>query len=337
MLLMTVLLGSCAKTEFSIEGNIKGAGTQNLRLIYYASSSQGGVVTEAVMPMVDGKFSYTGRSERPVVIWIFAPNRMLLTPIYVEPGDDVKITGDFSEPYKWKVSGNNIERQWNEWRSKNSDALKTGNDKMLNDIISKYVKDNPDSPISALSMLCFFVRRDNALEFDKVWKLLSEDARPEDLVNAVESTKNHQSAKAYTVKVSPLTLYSITDSVESLAVPKRGAMLLYFWRQGEDDHKFNIKNLKKLRKEYPDTSIFRIADINMDTDTLKWRRSARRDSATIWERYWAIGGEMNLSLRRLEVARTPYYILVDSVGNQAFRGDNFSKLEKRIKEVLKKK
>ena len=73
----------------------------------------------------------------------------------------------------------------------------------------------------------------------------------------------------------------------------------------------------------------------MDTDTIKWRRQARRDSVKNWQRYWAIGGEANISLMPLELPRTPYFIVSDSTGTQCYRGDNYSKAEKKIKELLK--
>lgn len=335
IILSFIALCSCNKTEFNIEGEIKDAATMNLRIFYYSSSGNKGSITETVIPVVDGKFSYVGKSEKPTVVWFFSPNRALLTPIYVEPGDEIKIDGKYNEPLCWHVTGNKIEEEWSAWRSENEKSLKSGNDKVINQAISKYVEANRNNPVSALSMLCFYVKKDATKDYDKLWKLLSEDALSAELINAVNATKAHQSSQSHAVKLTPLSLYSYADSMTNIAVSKSKATLLYFWRQQEERHDSCISNIKRLHKLYSDSTKLQIADINMDTDTIKWRRQARRDSVKNWQRYWAIGGEANISLMPLELPRTPYFIVSDSTGTQCYRGDNYSKAEKKIKELLK--
>ena len=148
--------------------------------------------------------------------------------------------------------------------------------------------------------------------------------------------KNYVSAQAYKQKVTPLSLYTYADSLETIDVTKSPATLLYFWRQREEQHDSCVANIKRLHKLYQAPARLLVADINMDVDTIKWRRQARRDSIKDWSRYWAIGGEMNVALQRLEVGRTPYMIVVDSTGTQRYRGDNFSKAQKTVEEILKK-
>lgn len=328
-------LCSCNKKEFNIEGEIKDAGTMNLRIFYYSSSDKKGSISETVIPVVDGKFSYIGESENPTVVWFFSPNRTLLTPIYVEPGDEIRIEGQYNEPLQWHVTGNKIEEEWSEWRSNNEKSLKSNNDKVINQAISKFVEANRNNPVSTLSMLCFYIKKDASKDYDQLWKQLSDKARSAELINAVNATKAHQSSQAYNVKLTPLSLYSYADSMATIAMSKSKVTLLYFWRQKEERHDSCISNIKRLHKLYSDSSKLQIADINMDSDTIKWRRQARRDSVKNWQRYWAIGAEANISLMRLELPRTPYFIVSDSKGTQCYRGDNFSKAEKKIKELLK--
>lgn len=337
IVLAVIFLTGCSKKDFTIDGEIKDAGTMNLRLIYYSSTGSKGTIQETAIPVVNGKFNFNGTSERPTVVWIFSPNQSLLTPVYVEPGDEIKISGEYNKPYEWNVAGNETEEDWCEWRKKNAKTLLSKNDKIINTEIGKYVRANRDNPVSALNLLCFYVKRDNMADYDKLWKLLSEEARQKDIVNAVEAAANHQSAQAYTIKVPPLRLYSYADSIETINPMKAKSTFLYFWRQREEQHDSCMSNIKRLHAEFSDSSKLQIVDINMDSDTLKWRRQARRDSVDQWQHYWAIGGEINLSLARLEIARTPYIIVVDSVGNQRYRGDNFSKAEKVVNDMLKKK
>lgn len=336
IVLSFITLCSCNKNEFSIEGKIQDAGTMNLRVFYYSSSDKKGKISETVIPVVNGKFSYIGKSEKPTVVWFFSPNRTLLTPIYVEPGDEILIEGKYNTPLRWHVTGNKIEEDWSAWRNKNEKSLKSDNDKVINQAVSRFVTANRDNPVSTLSLLCFFVKRDAEKDYDKLWKSLSDKARPADLINAVNASKAHQSSQSYAIKLTPLSLYSYADSLETLSVSESKATLLYFWRQREERHDSCISNIKKLHKLYPDSTELQIADINMDSDTIKWRRQARKDSVENWQRYWAIGAEVNISLSRLKLPRTPYFIVSDSTGAQHYRGDNFSKAEKKIKEMLKK-
>lgn len=335
IILSFITLCSCNKTEFNIEGEIKDAGTMNLRIFYYSSSDKQGSITETVIPVVNGKFSYAGKSEKPTVVWFFSPNRTLLTPIYVEPGNKIKIDGKYNEPLRWHVTGNKIEEEWSAWRSENEKSLKSDNDKVINQAISKYVETHRNNPVSALSMLCFYIKKDATKDYDKLWKLLSDKALSSELINAVNASKAHKFLQSYAVKLTPLSLYSYADSMATIAVSKSKATLLYFWRQQEEQHDSCISNIKRLHKLYSDSNKLQIADINMDTDTIKWHRQARRDSVKNWQRYWAIGGEANISLTPLELPRTPYFIVSDSTGAQCYRGDNFSKAEKKIKELLK--
>lgn len=336
LLLFTCILSSCNNPEFTIEGELKNAGTQNLRFIYYSSDEEGGKIIETLVPVVNDKFQFKGETEQPTVIWIFGPNRQLLTPIYVESSDKININGSYTDPYNWKSDGNELEERWSQWRNKHAKLLKADEKDSLNSAIEKYIKAHSDDKVSALSMLCFYNSYDNQPSFDKHWKMLKPEAYSDGIANAVIASQNHIISQAMQQKVLPIQLYAFADSMATLNPNKAKATLLYFWRKQEERHDSCIINLKEIYKQYSDSNKLQIADINFDTDTVKWRRQVRLDSITDWNSYWAIGAEMNLSLRRLEVARTPYIILIDSAGNQLYRGGKFEEAKLKLKKHLDK-
>ena len=85
-----------------------------------------------------------------------------------------------------------------------------------------------------------------------------------------------------------------------------------------------------------DSKRLQIVDVNLDSDTLRWKSILRNDSAS-WRRYWAVGGVVNNYVRNLSISSTPYYILSDSTGNILYHGDNFAAARKLIENKLGKK
>ena len=104
----------------------------NIRVFYYSSVKDKGNIVETAVPVVNDKLVYSGISERPTVLWFMSPNRDLLTPVYIEPGDELAISGEYGKPLSWKLVGNEIEEKWGEWREKHAKALESGNDRVIN-------------------------------------------------------------------------------------------------------------------------------------------------------------------------------------------------------------
>lgn len=335
--IVAALLGSCTKNEFKIKGSLEGAGTQNLRFVYYASDDKKGLVMESVVPVVNGVFDYSGIIRNPSIIWIFKPDHTLLNVLYVERGNEMTVTGKIDSPYAWKVTGNELQEALSKWQSDNEGMLMGRDAATTSKAVAKYVKENPTDKLSALLLMSMYSDKNRVDERKELWDSLDEDIRDEDLLNAVTGMRQYIINQASKAKVHQMSFCSFADTMTVFSPRKSKVSVLYLWRIKEEHHKTDITALKKIADKYTKAKQLQIADINLDRDTSLWRRDARVDSVDKWERMWAVGAEMNKSISRLNVPRTPYFIVVDSTGTQIYRGDVPSEMENAINRVINKK
>lgn len=336
--MLLAVLASCGTSEFKIEMQLEGAGTQNLRFIYYSTLADGsGRIEETAVPIVDGKLTLTGISLRPTLVSVFTPSRSLVAQFYVAPGDELKLSGKYSEPFGWTAEGNKIQEEWSRWQQANKETLQSDDADKINSAIARYVEVDKSSEAAALMILCNFCERDNADEKARLWNLLDNDAKSKDIVNAATGTDRHVEEREMRQPVSRLILYCPADSMISFSPSDAPVSLLYFWRLKDQTHRERMKMLERIYDNSASSAKkdkLQIADINLDDDTFAWKRSVRTDSIK-WTRLWAIGGEMNLSVRNLNVPRSPYFIVLDSAGRQIYRGSDTTKIKDCIKGVYR--
>lgn len=332
IILSILLLTACGKKDFKVDFDIDGLGTQNLRFVYYSSyNEREGKIIETMAPALDGKLTLIGTSTRPTVVNVFTQARSYLCSFYVEPGDEMKVVGKYADPMLWSYEGNELSEELSSWMQANKSSLADSH--KLNSAIAKYVKSNNDSEVSALLLMCHYNDKDDVLQKDSLWNKLNLDAKSEDMVNALTGA-NIYAEKSSTGKViKSLNLYSKADTLSVVKFSDAKATVLYLWRDNDADYDKQISMLKRV-KEKEDNKKIRIFDINLDMDTFAWKHHVRADSLK-WERLWTMGGELNNSMKALAVPRSPYFIVIDSVGKQLYRGSDTLKLEKTIQEIIK--
>ena len=131
-----------------------------------------------------------------------------------------------------------------------------------------------------------------------------------------------------------MTLWSDRDSMEFIRPYYNTMNIYYFWNPDDKSRKNDFSILKDFGKEL-DSKRLQIVDIDLDSDTLRWKSIVRSDSAS-WRRFWAVGGVTNSYLSKLSLGATPYYILVDSTGHMLYHGNSFAPARKLIEGKLKK-
>lgn len=337
IVLAAVVLSGCVKNEFKITGNLEGAGTQNLRLLYYYSDENQGYVAEDVVPVVKDKFEYTGVCSNPSVVWVFRPDRTLLNVLYVERGDELEINGIVNQPYGWTVGGNDLQESLSAWQHENENLLMSGDAQTTSKAVVKYVEAHPEDKLSALLLLTYYANNDNGVSLKKLWEGLSEKVRDENLLNAVSGQRQHIANVVEKEKVRPMQFCSVGDSMTVVNPLKSSVSVLYFWREPKGLHPEYMKLLKQLAEKYADNKKFKIADINFSMDTAQWHYDIEKDSIDKWERMWAAGGEVNKSIYQLHLPYTPCFVVVDSIGNQIYRGADTVQILKTIEEALNHK
>ena len=321
---------SCGSENFRISGDFKDFGTQNMRIIYVVGNN----ANILSMPVVDGKFDYTGKTEEMTIVELYNRHMELLTRVAVENGDEIKISGSIKEPYKMKVSGSSVNEDWFDWQNDHADILAANDRHAIETAIEKYAKTNKRDLLSGLLITCTYINSKNHAKAEVLLESLNESAKPEFIrnrINIVGEAENQISDKT----AATFSLYCSKDTIARFNPANSKASLIYFWSENNAERAKIVKELKSLTKKYPSKNDFKISDITFETDTAVWKRAVRTDSVK-WQQFWGVGGKMNATVKGLQVENAPYFIVTDSKGNITYRGESFEKAKDSVESKIKK-
>lgn len=324
--ILAIVTCACTKNEFKITLTLgNGAGVESYQMVYYAAGSNGGKVMEQTITTLDGKLETTGITRYPTVVYIYSSSGRLMTIAYARRGDDVKINAS-SEP--WSIEGNNVNKEWTEWRTANRNALESFNSIRINDAIKKYIEQNPDNILSTLLLATDYNARSDEQEYRALWKKITSKAKPKELIAALGL--NPEDLEAGTdFQVKSLQLTGPHDSTITILPGKAHYTILYFWMNA-DRRNTDLTNLRRMLARRADSLAaagaaperISVAEINMQADTIGWSYRIKTDtvSGKEWIHAWAPGAYANEALRNLAIPYTSYSITLDSKGHQLHRG-----------------
>ena len=331
--LIVVLLcpTACSSVHFSIEGIIADGGTQNVRIVY---PTDDGFECEWVT-MHDGQFAYQGASEELVPVWVCNQQKKLIAAVLVKNGDDVKIEGSLTAPYSTKVRGTDVNEQWSEFIVSHSDDFSNENHAATDAAIEEFIGANPSNVVSTLLLMYNYSDLTDKKKIDALLAKIEIEARPESVMRGFYAMQSMRADISEKERMATMTLWSDRDSMENVRPYGNTLSIYYFWNPDDRMRYNDFHAIKDFDKEL-DSKRLQIVDVNLDSDTLRWKSILRNDSAS-WRRYWAVGGVVNNYVRNLSISSTPYYILSDSTGNILYHGDNFAAARKLIENKLGKK
>lgn len=319
LLVAAVLLSGCGKNEFSISGTLKEAGARKLTVVYTAlSKKQDQLVTQQVDCRNDA-FSLLCATKEPTLVWIMGPDGTLLHVLYAEKGNKIQISGNYNSPLEWKITGNKVSERYADWMRSNVSLLTKDDPSAVNGAVAKYVKENPKDMASAVMLLTFYHRNTDEKGFNSLWASLKiSDKDKTRLLHTAMTQLDNSREKAAALTVGPLTLRARGDSIVTVSPATARATILYFWRRTDGPHKGFLRVLAS------QPSDVQTADVYLEPDSVQWRYNIQNDTIRPRTPLWAFGGEMNLSLRRLAIPETPYFIVTDRNGKQLYRGTSAS-------------
>lgn len=130
---------ACGNSAFSIEGKLTDAGTQNLRIVYQAGDS---IVSQWV-PAVNGEFKVDGKASDLSVVYLYSAQMQLIAHLAVEGSDHIKIEGSIADRYNLKVTGSDINEQWNDFIRAHAADFKAMRNDRTDKAIADYIDKNP--------------------------------------------------------------------------------------------------------------------------------------------------------------------------------------------------
>ncbi|MGN0222782.1 MAG: DUF4369 domain-containing protein [Muribaculaceae bacterium] len=314
--IIAIVMAACGHSDtFVVNGTIEGNPTMNIRVIY----TMRGQVYTGVTAATDGKFSFKAAAPDTAIVELYDNDYALLGRFLTINGEDINLSLSRS-PYRLTVEGNEIAQRWATFLSENADALQA-DDARHNAVIAKYIEANPADEVSTLLLITEYnvaLSDSAAVQAQQLWQTVQW--KPVGLTSAfamqlnaaadtaahaaVDSLRYLRSGNTHAVFVAadhPLTLITISSE-----------------RDGRDSTLAMLRRIKAKGGRLADGRAVYVLDLSIDTDTLEWSRSLRRDSAT-WQRGWLHGGIAHPALRALSIPSVPYYILLDSAGTQLRR------------------
>ena len=329
--LMALMLGGCVKNEFNIDFEFPKDHIGNYLISYYAWDKRGGRWIEHTASVQDGMATAHGVTRLPTIVYISdasSPSNSMM--VYVERGDQIKVTGEGRDMASWTVKGNKLSERWGEWRktayTKKKDAKAFGKS------IEEYVAKNPKDELSAILLLMEWNRRENPEGFVRLWNSIDRDARGNQLVEmcgaadmlGVEFTATADGDLEYArdPKVKSLVVRSRDNGTDSLRFDRPA--ILYFFSNNDNARREALDSLKELSRSYPDSSKRIIADIYMDSDSLTWINAIRRDSLKGAVRAWQPRGVIEDDMVSMGVVRLPWLIVKDKGAREAYAGDDLA-------------
>ncbi|MBQ7689796.1 MAG: DUF4369 domain-containing protein [Muribaculaceae bacterium] len=317
-LLMMPLLIGCADESFTVEGELEGLGTQNVRVTY---AGDDGVSTQ-VITAEKGRFTFAGCSSSPTVVDFADAQGTLLARVAACNGDRVTIKGNAKHPELATVSGSPANEQWSQFRTSHTALYARRPCAELDHAIEQWVRAHPGEVASTLLLLC---DHSTLLADSTQLPLLTSinpEARPKQLITAFEALANYYSRNAATT-LRTLTLCGTSGDFETLSLDRRPTVI-YCWSVADGDRTACVAACREMAEKD-----ILVADVLLDADTAGWMGN-RADAGSKVQHYWSPTGPMNATLKPLRIAATPWFIVADSVGRITYRGSSATEAQKAL-------
>jgi hypothetical protein len=319
------VLAGCSNDNFTIEGVITDIGEHPIKASYVNEAG----VQKVEVPTEGGRFLIEGTSTNYTMVQLFNFRNELITKVIMKNGDDLKLKGTLNHKYLIEMKGSEVNEDWNNFRRENHNFYSDENIESVNTKIEEYVAKNGNK-IASLALILFdYNNLDNSTKAHELLNSLDEKAIPASLIKAYSDIKALTKATKDDSRIyHSLPFYNQNDSLTSF-MPLRGKMSLLYFADKDDDRKPIIATLDTLFYNYKNTpkgkTQLQIADIMLDNDTMVWKRTLRGED-TDWQHFWAVGGIMNPTINEMLITRTPYFIMLDSVGHTIYRGESIDSI-----------
>ncbi len=301
--------------------------TLNLRVIYYSD----GKLQNAIIPSDKGAFAFTGKISQPTIIEILANDYSPFARIYAAPGDELEVSVNPKSINLTKVKGNDIAERWTSFLNANAKTFDGRDVTKANALIAKYINEHREDVVSTLLLLTTYDRATDPVAAEKLLTSIAADARPAYLVDAYSYSLTRVADNAAKFKAVPFSYLDEHDSIADFNPRKQRVALLAFSTENSGRTDSITPKLRELHKSNKLGDKLRIIDFSLDNDTLTWRRQVRADS-TSFDHGWVAGSVAAPAIARFGIPRIPFFIVIDSVGKQIYRGPSINAACKTIEK-----
>ncbi len=201
--------------------------------------------------------------------------------------------------------------------NQNADSLAS---EAHNNIIASYVLANPGDELSGMLLVTEYnCHGPYAAVADSLWHTLSPEMRPDDIAQQFVATLeryNKRGISATILEIPYLASGNVRDTFRTADHP----LTLLAVTDDRSKRDSIVKTLRQLDSLHRKQKL-EILDVSVDLDTFIWRRNVRGDKAK-WLQVWAPGSIAGPALNQFAIPAIPYFVAVDSLGTQLWRGEN---------------
>lgn len=330
--LIALTASSCGNSDsFRISGEIKDAGAKTIELTY----CHGGEVKRITVKAVDGKFAIEGDAPQPALGFLSVSGGVPVATLIVENGEETVCEIDPEEPEQAKIKGSRDNEELAAFVRDNAEALAAGNPREINAAVAKFIGNHRDSKAATALLVTRFCSADNEIAADSLMSLIEPSARSSALLLNFSAALASQLSAEARADIVAMTLYGRNDSLIRYNPFRQRCSLLAFVGEDKAGRDSVVPVLRALTKDFDDKKL-KTVEISTAPDSATWRRITEQDSAS-WSQAWAPGSVAAPSIRRMAVARVPFFIIADSTGRQLHRGSSASVAERIVRDYINSK
>lgn len=329
--LLAVVGCGCSKQRyFKVKGEIEGLGSQTVTMLYYAA---GGLQRTTAHGDGTGAFELQGESAVPTLAVVELADGTVLANLVAQNGNNITLEGETGNPMDIKVKGSGPSSAIAKWQNENAAILASGNAAAINQAVKRFVENNKGNIASTAILVTHFRADGYETMADSLMTIINPDVRPGSVVQNFSSVLATQLSSKTLATVKPMLLFSATDTTFYFVPSAQKISLLAFVPELRNCRDSIVPQLAALKLKYGDRR-FDVVEFASGLDSLQWRNSIKPDSAS-WHQVWAPGSVSAPAVRSLTVPRVPYFIVVDSAGNQLLRTHSISAANDAVRKALK--
>ena len=305
-LMLAVSCGS--KDSFTIEGQIEGYADGPVEVAYLSTNGQFQV--EQLTTDGGGRFTMTGFADNLTGVEIFRPGEGRVALVLAANGDKITLK---QNPATGAVEakGNEPSRLLAEWFTANVAPLRSHRGEVINGSIAEFIGNNPASPASVALLLMIADLRANPLGADSLRNLIDRDAFTPLLVAHGDLLQQQVSATAATVP-DFIVVKVPGDTTLAWTCHDSRVTLFAFADNTNYSGRDSLARVARMSR-------VKVLEMFMVGDSATWARTIAADTVR-WSRVWLPGMAGNRTMENFLPPQVPFYVVVDSLGTQIYRG-----------------
>lgn len=315
-ILATLMMSCSGARNFTVDVECE-SDSHRMLVLTFVDSHNG--IQQLNASLDNNRASFIGENPEWTPAYLSWADGEPIVTLIVRNGDRLKIKLPARSDEPVEIKGSKPSLRLADFHSRNK--LRRGNPvpDSLNIAIAGYIHNNPDDPVSTYLLTDYFMCVGHEQEADSLLSVIAENARPQSMLRNYGSV-NSRILAFKPEKIHSFTLFTATDSFVTIRPGRNKRTLIAVLSAVASERSEQVKQLKKLSQK-ADSLRWQIIELSFASDSARWRSSIAADTAS-WLQSWSPGGSAAPPIRRLDIPRQPFFVMIDSAGNQVHRSSS---------------